>query len=505
MKRAVGLSDVSRFWSSLAFRLTAGYALAGFILVLLAAASLYLMLVKELDRSSDEFLADKVHVLRTMLRERPDDWDALREEVELESEAREYEHFYIRLLDEHNTPLLTTPEMADELDLSRFDGETRSTPEPEPPESATTEPEDAGHETPERAVPPSVSIKGKHGHAFRIATARARVGETGTHTDTIQVAIDVSQEEDLLGRFRLWFWTILLTASAVFPVVGYYLARRGIHPVEEIAETARRISSNNLRERIGAEGYPLELAALAGTFNEMLDRLQDSFERISRFSTDIAHDLRTPVNNIRGEAEVALARARTVDEYRDVLESSLEEAVRLSDLIGNLLFLARTESPLAHLHWERVDVTELLERVCDYYEASAAEAGISLRTKPSAQPVLAELDRMLMQRAIDNLISNAVAHTPPGGSVELSASTEGKSIRIDVSDTGVGVPPEALPRVFDRFFRVDPSRSQSSGGTGLGLAIVQGILSLHGGTAEIASEHGRGTVVTLRIHTIATR
>lgn len=439
------------------------------------------MLVKELERSTDEFLADKVHVLRTMLRERPDDWDALREEVELESEAREYEHFYIRLLDDHNTPLLTTPGMADELDLSHFAGET--------------------HDTQEHSLP----IKGRHGHAFRIATARAQVADTGAHTDTVQVAIDVSQQDDLLSRFRLWFWSILLAASVVFPVVGYYLARRGIRPVEAIAATARRISSTNLRERIGAEGYPLELAALAGTFNEMLDRLQESFERISRFSADIAHDLRTPVNNIRGEAEVALARARTVDEYRDVLESSLEEAVRLSDLIGNLLFLARTESPLGHLRLERVDVGKLLEGLCEYYEASAAEAKISLRTKLGPEPVVAELDRVLMQRAIDNLISNAVAHTSPRGSIELAACTEGDSVRIDITDTGIGIPEEALPRVFDRFFRVDPSRSQASGGTGLGLAIVQGILTLHGGSAEIVSELGQGTTVTLRIYKSVTR
>jgi two-component system heavy metal sensor histidine kinase CusS len=453
--------------------------------VSLAAASLYLMLVAGLERSTDEFLADKLHVLRTMLRERPDDLDALREEIELESAARRYEHFYIRLLDGHGTPLLTTPEMAEELDLTQFASETQG------------------------RLESTIPVKGQHGQAFRIATAQAEVGQqqgTGSAvTDTIQIAIDVSQQEKLLARFRLWFWVILLATSAVFPVVGYFLARQGTRPVAEIAATARRISSTNLRERIDAEGYPLELASLAGTFNKMLDRLQESFERISRFSADIAHDLRTPVNNIRGEAEVALARARTVDEYREVLESSLEEAVRLSDLIGDLLFLARTESPLVHLRWEQVNVTELLEGLREYYEASALEAGISLRTTAGAEPVVAELDRMLMQRAVDNLISNAVAHTPRGGSVELAARTEAASVRIDVADTGVGIPAEALPRVFDRFFRVDPSRSQASGGTGLGLAIVQGIVSLHGGSAEISSRPGLGTTVTLRIHTTATR
>ena len=148
----------------------------------------------------------------------------------------------------------------------------------------------------------------------------------------------------------------------------------------------------------------------------MLDRLEESFERISRFSADIAHDLRTPVNNIRGEAEVALARARTVEEYRDVLGSCLEESVRLSNLISDLLFLARAESPLGHLHWARVDVSELLSSVREYYEGAAAEGGISLTTANGDKPVIAELDRMLVQRAVGNLVANAVAHTPRGGS-----------------------------------------------------------------------------------------
>ena len=269
--------------------------------------------------------------------------------------------------------------------------------------------------------------------------------------------------------------------------------------MEEIAETARRITSSHLDERIAAEGYPYELASLALTFNNMLDGLEESFARISRFSADIAHDLRTPVNNIRGEAEVALARARTIDEYRDALESSLEEAVRLSDLISNLLFLARTESPLTHLRLEQVDVAELLDGVREYYDASAADAGILLTSAATLLPVFAKLDRTLVQRAVGNLVSNAIAHTLEGGTVALTTHAEAANILIEIADTGVGIPPDALPRVFDRFYRVDSSRSSASGGTGLGLAIVQGIVQLHGGIVEIASAPGSGTRVTLRM------
>lgn len=479
------LAPVSRLWGTLAFRLAAGYTFAGLLLVFFATASLYFVLVSELQKSADLFLADKMNVLRTMLRERPDDWDALREEVELESAARRYEQFYIRLLDERNLPLLMTPGMAEQLDLLQFASRTQRRPD--------------------RAT----AMTGRRGLAFRVTSMSAPVGSPASRTYTIQVAVDVSQKAALLARYRFWFWVILLATFAILPMFGYRIARHGIRPVEEMAATARHISSKNLQERILPEGYPFELASLASTFNQMLGRLEESFDRISRFSADIAHDLRTPVNNIRGEAEVALARARSADEYRDVIESCLEEAERLSDLIGDLLFLARAESPLVDLRRERLDVGELLGGVREYYEASAADGGVSLTSTVAEEPVVAELDRTLMQRAVGNLVSNALAHTPPGGTVVLEtridssnpdfSSTELPKIRIEVTDTGVGIPAEALPRIFDRFFRVDSSRSQSSGGTGLGLAIVQSIALLHGGDVEIASQPGQGTRVTLHM------
>jgi two-component system, OmpR family, heavy metal sensor histidine kinase CusS len=404
------LAPASRLWGTLAFRLMAGYALAGLFLVFFATASLYLVLVSELEKSTDLFLADKVHVLRTMLRERPDDWDALREEVELESAARRYEQFYICLLDERNTALLVTPGMADQLDLAQLASQTQSRPDR------------------------NIRMTGRAGQAFRVTSASAPVGSPATQTDTVQIAIDVSQKEELLARYRFWFWAILLATLAIFPLVGYQIARHGIRPVEEMATTARHISSTNLRERILPEGYPFELASLASTFNQMLDRLEESFGRISRFSTDIAHDLRTPVNNIRGESEVALARARTAGEYRDVIESCLEEAVRLSDLIGDLLFLARAECPLTRLRRERVDVSELLGGVREYYEASAADGGVSLTTTAADEPVIAELDRTLLQRAVGNLVSNALEQVPlnyevsqtPGQTLPASCSAAAK-------------------------------------------------------------------------------
>jgi two-component system, OmpR family, heavy metal sensor histidine kinase CusS len=475
--RAQGTAECPvSYWDTLAFRLSAGYALAGFAFIFLATASLYLVLLKQLEKSTSMFIGDKLNVVRTLLRERPTDRNALEEEIELETSARKYQRFYIRLLNEQHTVLLATPGMAEQLNPSQLTSELLRHPKS------------------------AFEMAGKHGHTFRVATAIAPVGQgAAVSNDLIQIAVDVSQEKESLAVYRRWFWTILAAACAFLPLIGYRIARQGIRPVEEMASTARRISSSNLRERIRPEGYPFELASLAATFNNMLDGLEESFERISRFSADIAHDLRTPVNNIRGEAEVALARARTVEEYRDVLGSCLEEAVRLSNLIGDLLFLARAESPLALLHRERTDVAQLLTRVREYYEASAVDAGVSLTTTCPGEPVIAAIDQSLMQRALSNLVSNAVAHTPSGGSILMTAKTNLSNLHVEVSDTGIGIPADALPRVFDRFFRVEASRSQTFGGTGLGLAIVQSIASLHGGNVEIASERGEGTRVTLSL------
>jgi two-component system heavy metal sensor histidine kinase CusS len=228
----------------------------------------------------------------------------------------------------------------------------------------------------------------------------------------------------------------------------------------------------------------------------MLDRLEESFGRLAAFSATIAHELRTPVNNLRGEAEVALGKPRSPQEYRDALGSCLEECGRLSRLIDGLLFLARAENPMTQVEKEPVDLGRELAAVRDFYEAAAAEAGVTL-TAAAPGGLVAELNRPLFQRAVGNLVSNALAHTGPGGDVALSAAREDGWLRVEVADTGSGIDAVHLPRLFDRFYRADPTRSSASGGVGLGLAVVKAVAELHGGSVSLGSEVGRGTRVAL--------
>jgi two-component system heavy metal sensor histidine kinase CusS len=254
----------------------------------------------------------------------------------------------------------------------------------------------------------------------------------------------------------------------------------------------KRVGPKQLHERVTAVGWPRELQPLAVAFDDMLGRLEDLFVRLSQFSADIAHELRTPIGNIRGEAEVALTRPRSADEYREVIESTIAECQHLGHIVDNLLFLARTEAAEGHLQRTSFDARAAIERVAAFHEPIAEEQKLTIRCQGEGT---FNADEMLFSRAVNNLVENAVHHTPAGGTIEIAIANRGANSEVSVKDTGRGIAAEHLPRVFDRFYRADPSRS--SEGVGLGLALVKSIMDLHGGSAQIASEPGRGTTVTL--------
>ncbi len=469
----------TRPWS-LAARLTAWYAGSTFLLLLAATGVLYWALEASLDRDDDGTLNDRVLALRAALRSQPGDVKGLRREAEATWVGPRFNLVHTRILAENGDTLVQTPGM-EALPGGIF-------PPPAGPDTA-----------PGRGL----DWRTADGAPFRLVSARATVPGPPPRTVVIQLALDRNQEDELLTGYRRTHWLVLAAGLAASGLVGYRIARRGLRPVQEIAATARRIRPTTLGERLATAGLPAELLALAGTFNDMLDRLEGSFDRLARFAADVGHELRTPVNILRGEAEVALGKPRSAEEYRDVLGSCLEECARLSRLIDSLLFLARAENPRTQVEREAVDVGRELEAVRDFYEAAAAEAGVSLRVETRGDAG-AWLNRPLLQRAVGNLLANALAHTPAGGSVALTATGEEGGVRVEVADTGCGIAAAHLPHLFDRFYRVDPART-SGGGLGLGLSIVKSIAELHDGSVVIASEVGRGTRVTLHFPAVPAR
>ncbi|HEV3203499.1 MAG TPA: heavy metal sensor histidine kinase, partial [Gemmataceae bacterium] len=460
---------------SLAVRLTMWYAGSAFLLILLVTVFLYWALISNLDREDDEFLANKIQILRTVLRDKPEDMAALKQEVEWEGGSPPPVQVYVRILDRNEKTILETPGMKAELPVDVF-------PAPHNMEGKT----ETGHE-----------YDSPSGKSFRLLAAPVPLGNAPDSIRLVQVALDRTSEENLMARYRLNLVLILGLALGACAFVGYRIARRGLQPLREITATARRIRSSTLNERIDRAGLPAELSILAETFNDMLDRLENSFNRLARFSADIAHELRTPVNNLRGETEVALSKPRTPEEYSEVLVSCLEECGKLSRTIDSLLFLARAESPQMQITREPIDLERELIAMQDFYEVAATDAGVTLQVIINS-PIVISLNRTLFQRAIGNLVANALAHTLAGGIVTLSARKEGAAVYVEVADTGCGIPKDHLPHVFDRFYRVDQARSSTSGRVGLGLAIVQSIANLHQGSVSIASDEDKGTRVTLQ-------
>jgi two-component system heavy metal sensor histidine kinase CusS len=466
-----------RTWS-LAARLTTWYAGSAFALVLTATGYLYLASVRNLDLEDDQVLGDRVRAVRTVMMQRPNDTGAMRQELEEEWEAHERTRVHIRIVDGEGKVAVETPGMSGVLPSSSF-----PVAADEPGSGIDIQSSGAAQaETAAGAAKPKL---------YRVLAVRAGNGSPYA----IHVALDRSERTRLLAEYRKNIFFVLGVTLIVGTIVGYQIARRGIRPIYDIMGTTQRIRPTNLAERISTDGLPAELLTLADTFNEMLGRLERSFDQLSRFSADIAHELRTPVNNLRCGIEVALAKPRTVENYQDILGSNLEECGRLTRIIDSLLFLAEAENPRTQIAKESVDLGAELQTVREFFDAAAGEKQVKLSVR-AVDGVRVELNRSLFQRAVCNLVSNAIAHTPAGGTVTLAAKN-GERITAEVTDTGCGIEPGDLPHVFDRFYRADRVRSSAARNVGLGLSIVKSIVELHGGTVQINSDVGQGTRVAM--------
>ncbi len=320
------------------------------------------------------------------------------------------------------------------------------------------------------------------GTSYRTLAAWADLA-TGGGSLRIDLALDTMEHQGLLAAYRRNLLVVLLLAAVAAAFLGSVVVHRALRPVHAMAATAYRITANHLSERLDEAHVPPELKRLAAAFNAMLTRLEDSFGRLADFSSDLAHELRTPINNLMGQTQVALTRPRTVDDYRRVLESNLEELERLSRMIADMLFLARADHAQVTLRNETLDLRAELDKVAEFYEAHAQERGVRLACAGEGRVTA---DRLLVQRAVSNLLSNAIRHTTPGGEARLRVARDDHgAVTMSVSNPGCGIPHEHLGRVFDRFYRIDSVRGGSAEGIGLGLAIVRSIMALHGGRVSV--------------------
>ena len=467
------LASLRRFGGSMVMRMTAWYAGSSFILILIVTSFLYITVVGNMKNEDRRILRNTAANLHYLLRQSKNTHQAQRLLASPAGPFVRQQLIWIRVISANGQTRLETKGMDRALPISNF---------------PTLQTIPAGHDV-------ITTIQTGSGRLFQ--TLSRRIVSSSGRNQIFQVAVDRTNEQRLLIEFRETLLIVLMIALALCSAIGFAIARGGMRPVVRIIRTARLIRSSTLHERLDTARLPTELQSLAGTFNDMLDRLEESFAQISQFSADVAHELRTPVNNLRGEIEVTLGKARTPDEYRDVLGSALEECDRINRVIHGLLFLAHAETAQPTPHGARLKVHAEIASILEFYEPAAAEAGIGLAAR-GARDLFARFDRVLFQQAIGNLVANAIAYTPRGGSVTVTAAREGENgLRIEVIDTGQGIAPEHLPHVFDRFYRADPARSSIGGNVGLGLSVVRSIAMLHAGTVSIDSTLGRGTRVTM--------
>lgn len=338
--------------------------------------------------------------------------------------------------------------------------------------------------------------KSKDGVPLRGISEVVKTGIQGSKPAVVAVATDISHHEQFMSSFRLTLWSVVILAALTTGFLGWMAVKRGLAPLHAIKRKAAAITADRLHSRLSTESIPIELVDLAETLDQMLARLEDSFRRLSDFSSDIAHELRTPVSNLLTQTQVMLSRVRTVDEYQDVLASNAEELERMAKMIADMLFLAKADNDLVVPNLEAVDLRTEAEGLASFYEAVAEENGVVLTVDGSAT---VSGDRLMLRRAVGNLLSNAFGHTPKGGYVRILIDmNENRMATIQVKNSGETIPAKHLPRLFDRFYRADHSRKRLADGVGLGLAITRSIIQAHGGTVSAQSTEGV-TVFELKI------
>ena len=323
-------------------------------------------------------------------------------------------------------------------------------------------------------------------HQFHTLVRHVRNGATaGNAGYTIAAALPTDFHIQFLRNFRHTLWLMVASGFAITSLMGWIAVRYGHEPLHHIINQIRHISANELNTRLSPETVPRELTDLAVSFNEMLERMEEAFNRLSNFSADIAHDLRTPVTTMMTQAQVALSQARTVEEYQEILYSNIEEYEHMAQMINDMLFLAKADNDPGNLNITDVNLADEVNVLFEFYEAWAEERNVVLKLEGAAT---ISGDKLMLRRALGNLLSNAIRHTQPGATVIVSLDTAGGETRIVVENPGPDIPAEHLHRLFDRFYRVDPSRQES--GTGLGLAIVKSIVEVHGGRINVTSSGG---------------
>jgi two-component system heavy metal sensor histidine kinase CusS len=333
---------------------------------------------------------------------------------------------------------------------------------------------------------PGLSTLNNGGTDYRVLNAPLFVDKPDSPQLTL--LLDITHHQHFLQRMQHLIWLTVGLSALATALLGAWAARSGLRPLRRMSAVARGVSAQSLNARLPEENMPPELAELAHSFNAMLGRLDDSFQRLSAFSADIAHELRTPLSNLLTHTQVTLTRPRPIEDYREALHSNLEELQWMAQLVNDMLYLAKADHGLLTPKREALELAEEVDLLLEYFALLAEDARVTLTREGNAR---LEGDRSMLRRALSNLLDNALRFTPAEGEVRVRIVEQAKGLSLTVENSGDGIDGALLPRLFDRFYRADPARQEgSSEHAGLGLAITQSIVRAHGG--QIRCEPGNG-------------
>lgn len=456
--------------ASLSMRLGLAVSIMGALLVLFLAVLAFLALTHELDKLSKDNLSEKMRQIEHSLSlyEKPVDIN-IKPHVLLD-QVMGHDHLNLTIYDLIN---MRTPLLKSGFGLTDPRAELKA----------------AGAATDKVSYSRSTDDQGRH---FLTASRLIRL-PNGTNV-AVLLSLDCANDEALLSTYLSSTIMALPLLLLLIGLSAWAVVKRGLAPLREFRKVAAMISAQDLSHRLSVVKMPQELSELAHGINFMLHRLDSDVQQLSQFSDDLAHELRAPISNLMGKAQVTLSRERPAEEYKAVLESSTEELGRVARIVSDMLFLAQVSHPAALVPFETIALEDEALKVINLFSLSAEDKQISVSVTGRGSTIG---DRLMIQRAISNLMSNAIRHCPVGQAITITIEVHATEVSLHVANRGAGIEPQHLPHLFDRFYRVDTHHSRAEGSTGLGLAIVKSIMSLHQGVAEVNSRPGKITTFKL--------
>lgn len=459
---------------SLTNKLTFLYTSVSLSILIFLAIIAYWIVYQVIITAEKQYIIDEVHILQNLLEKHPNQLSSLTQEVNAVPEAltnAEY-RYYIKIYDNKNNVLMETPGIEKALIDARY--------------PILDEKNWQNH---------WLHWKSITGKKFLSMRAPIQFDKNGKSNLYMEMSLDGTYPEEIINNYGSKALLFLFIITGIIIILARAVTKRGLRRLYDMVQITESISIEKLTARTELYNWPRELVPLWKAFNQMLIRIEKAFQRISDSTTELAHEIRTPIHNLILSTEVVLNRVRSQEEYKNILESNFEEYKRLSNIIDSILFLARTENANYSLQKSNLILDDELKKLAEYYKIIASEKNIhiTLHGKGVIQGNL-----ILLQRAISNLLNNAIQHTPQGGLINIIIQKNANSYtEILIKDNGSGIPTEHHEYIFERFYRVKKTEFCQSSGIGLGLAIVKAIVELHDGIVSVKSEINSGTTFIL--------